>query len=91
MGVGLDGPGGDAERGGDLGLGEVEVVAEGQHLALAVGERPQRGQHALVVAGRGPVPPGRRRRVGAPPRRWRRSTPRRRRCDRAPLSTALRR
>ena len=64
---------------GDLGLGEVEVVAERQHLALAVGQGAERGEHAVVVA-----------RVGrasgasdgdATARRWRRSTPRWRRCD----------
>ena len=40
----------DAEGVGDLGLGEVQVVAQRQHLALALGEGAQR-----VEDGRPPV------------------------------------
>ena len=39
VGVCLDGAGGDAEGIGDLGLAEVGVVAQREHLALAPGQR----------------------------------------------------
>ena len=54
--MGLHGSGGDAERVGDLRLGEVEVVAERQHLALARRQRAERGQDPIVVARGGRVP-----------------------------------
>ncbi len=58
---------------GDLGLGEVEVVAQGQHLALALGQLPHRveygvppggGERGLVGTGTGGAEPPRGRRAG---------------------------
>ena len=50
--VALHGAGADAERLGDLDLGQVEVVAQREHLALPGGELPQGIEHG-VTAGRG--------------------------------------
>ena len=49
MGVGLDRAGRDAERVGDLGLRQVEVVPQGQHLALSSGQASQRPQQGLTL------------------------------------------
>ena len=83
----------DAEGVGDLGLGEVEVVAQREHLALALGQRAHRVEHggAAVVDQRGLVGSGldqRRRTAG---RRAGATTARCRSVDRDRLTTAWRR
>ena len=92
-GVALDRAAADAERVGDLGLGQVDVVAQREHLALAAGEGlPAR--RARRPAGRSRARP-RPRRVRRPVRGWRsacaRTTLRWRSADRERLTTAWRR
>ena len=50
-GVGLHRTARDAQRLGDLGFGQVRPVAQGEHLALAVRQLPDGGQHLLVFRG----------------------------------------
>ena len=53
--MGLHGSGGDAEGVGDLGLGEVEVVPQDEHLTLPPRQAAERGEHGRpshLVVGR---------------------------------------
>ena len=49
VGVCLDGAGGDAEGIGDLGLAEVGVVAQREHLALAPGQPAEGGDEVRAA------------------------------------------
>ena len=86
-------PAADAEGLGDLGLGEVEVVAQREHLALAVGQLAHRVEYgaAPVAVERGLV--GARSRGAAPASRaaCRATTARCRSTERDRLTTAWRR
>ena len=92
-GVALHRAAADAEGVGDLGLGEVEVVAQREHLALAVGQLPHRVEYGVAPVGRerGLVGAGLRGAGTASRAACRATTPRCRSAERDRLTTVWRR